>query len=94
MNLLSKEAVMFIYNNCRTEGSRNETIIDTLIVNCGKLKNFVYMCDALERLSTEPAMKEVVDAFKNGKKYKHYYNALWLFVNLCQCIKEFATLVR
>ena len=67
---------MFIYNNCRTEDSRNETIIDTLIVNCGKLKNFVYMCEALERLSTEPTMKGVVDAFKNGKKYKHYYTTL------------------
>ena len=66
MNLLSDEAVQFVYNNCRTEGSRNETIIDTLIVNCGKSTDFLVLCVALERLSTEPVMKEVIDALKSG----------------------------
>ncbi|XP_065910127.1 uncharacterized protein [Dysidea avara] len=65
MNLLSDEAVQFVYNNCRTEGSRNETIIDTLIVNCGKSTDFLVLCVALERLSTEPVMKEVIDALKS-----------------------------
>jgi len=52
--------------SCSTVGSKNETILDTLIFICAREGDFLLLCDVLQSLSEETAMNEAVEAFRNG----------------------------
>jgi len=65
INILPEKALQSIFS-CPTVGSKNEAILDTLIFLCAKEGNFLLLCDVLQALSEETAMKEAVEAFRNG----------------------------